>query len=330
MTFSSYLPGLLSRVGPSLFSPAMLYEPVSVSYPSTNTLLDVFQPQPDTGDVYVPLAGPGGSSARTVKAGYVESDRHSEVRSTLETLLEEGLRFVRDDESPMVSRRDPLPATEGAWFVGEPLGGAGRGDKGLSFFHPATRRIVRVSLFSAHGLSATVGWQADHLRITQEVALGARGELDVGGYQFDFKGPALEGLKALIGMPSKSGADLALEIAARIYFSGQYTPEESGCSLQSMGKSGRWRNLQRTNNVWRLPEESIHPLVIGTRRTLQRRDGSKLKLPVAETYWESQDARSGHLVVRLHNLPGRRLPLDPGLKSLLWDGALSLMYQRPG
>jgi len=119
-----------------------------------------------------------------------------------------------------------------------------------------------------------------------------------------------------------------LELAALIYASGQYSPEETGCSLKVMGSKGRWKNLPRIDGQWRLPDDldPKQPLLVGTQRYLTARDGSRLKIPVADTYWEPKEGHAGHVMARLHNLPEQRLPLHPKLKSLLWDGATSLLY----
>lgn len=319
MTASVFLSGLLSRPGPSLFSLALVCGPSPTHFFSTNTLLDSFLTRPEEGDVLVPVTTHS-SSSEEMTVRRLDSSSFEEARRTLEVLVGDGFHFIWGEET---LRKYPLPATGGEWFVGDRIG-----DEALSFFHPRTQRFNRVSLFSDGGFSVTLGWHSPQVRISQEVAVNAKGGFLPGGYQFEFNGTAVEGFKTLMKVPQKTGAETALELAALIYASGQYSPEETGCSLKVIGPKGRWRDLPRNEGTWELPEDRNpqQPLIVGTRRCLARRDDSRVKVPVADTYWEPKEGLSGHLMVRLHNLPEQRLPLHPTLKNLLWDGALSLLY----
>ena len=306
----------------------MIYEEEPIVFPSTNTLLDAFQPQPETGDIFLPLVIDV-SSPRIVVVKAVGSGNFDKARQTLEALVSEGACFVKDNEFPPAFHQHPVPATEGAWSVGEYVDGK---DRALSFFNARSKRFIRASLSSKGGFGVSVGWNGIDLRLTQTLTFDPRGQWSTGGYHFEFMSQAVEGLRSLMGWTKASGVEMALELASLIYASDQYTPDESGCSLQVMGPKNRWHDLPRSGSQWRLPEnlDPNEPFVVGTRNSVPRTDRSKVRLPVAEAYWEANEGGRGHLLVRMHNFPGERLFLRHGLRSLLWDGALRLLFGRAG
>jgi hypothetical protein len=200
----------------------------------------------------------------------------------------------------------------------------------LNFFNSRNRRDLHLSLRDDGGLGLYVGWRSLDVRVFQEVSLDPSGVFRPGGYQFEIKSHALQGLKALLGLPQNlGGAEVALEVAARIYASGQYTPEESGCSLLATGAKGRRKEVPRPNGQWSLPDNlsSSEIVMVGMRGSIPHRDNPKSRMPVAGTYWERE---AEHLSIRLHNLPGKTLPMEASLKALLWDGILGLLFNPVG
>ncbi|HEX5037558.1 MAG TPA: hypothetical protein VFX30_10405 [bacterium] len=329
MTIGSAMsPGLLSRLGPSLYSPAMLLgDPVS--HFSTNTLLGAFQPSPETGKLFVP-AVPDSDASTTFSIRSLDKESFSEARRTVQGLLGEADHFVKEDDLVASSRTFLLYATEGEWGVGERSGALNDNGVSFNFFHGRSRRDLHLSVKDDGGLNLYVGWRSLDVRVFQEASLDPSGVFRPGGYQFEIKSRAIQGLKSLLGLPQDlGGAEVALDVAARIYASGQYTPEESGCSLLVTGAKGRRKEIPRPNGKWSLPENmsSEEVVMVGMRGSVPHRDNPKLRMPVAGTYWERE---AEHLSIRLHNLPGKSLPMEPSLRSLLWDGILGLLFNPVG
>ncbi len=337
MTISPILPGLLSRTGPSLFSPAMVFDPQPVCYFSTHTLLDAFQPDPESGRLFAPALSVDGTS---FFVGPVGEESAPALRRTLEGIFADAARISDRGLRAGVLQGSFLPATGAAWrleeYVGCPVSREAdilKNGNGTVVVSDRSGKFRRFALHSEGGFDLAVGWNGPEIRVSQEIRVGATGVFERETYLFEFLGATVGSLKTMLGVEGVSGGDVALELAARIYASGQYTAEEMGCSLQVMGSKSKWRTLRLLDGRWNLPEGRENgpadPLVIGTRRTIPRLDRSSVRLSLAETYWEPKTEHSGHLLVRLHSVPSKGLlPLDPLLKEVLWDGALHMFFNR--
>lgn len=329
------LPGLLSRTGPSLFSPAMVYERTDVRYFSTSTFLDAFLPDPFTGSVRMPHLAeetPGVPFGAQMSVRLLGPERVEEARTTVKALMEDAGRIAREGENWGHSIPLPLTATEGLWSLEERLEDQDEIRITLNKRGGAFRRLT---LRSDGGFDLSAGWRAAVAQVAQAVSVDAGGRTETSSFHVEFSGPSVEKLRTFLKMDGRPEQEAVLELAARIYASGQYAEEDMGGGLQLLGQGeGEWQDLLSFDGRWHLPQglsvEKVNPFLVGTTGSLPELDEVDQRVALADVFWESVPDW-GHLVVHLNNLPGRGLmPLVPSLRETLWEGALRLLHGQAG
>lgn len=331
---SPMLPGLLSRVGPSLFSPAMVYERTDVRYFSTNTLLDAFLPDPASGSLRLPHLGeetPGVPFGAQMSVRLLGPERVEEARTTVKAVIEDATRIAQEGNNWGLETPLPLAATEGLWSLEEYFGDKDEIRISLKKRGGAFRRVA---LRSDGGFDLSAGWRAAEAHVAQSVSVDVGGRAETRSFQIEFSGPSAEKLKFFLRMDGRSGQEAALELAARLYASGQYTEGEMGGGFQMLGTESEWYDLLGSDNRWSPPQgmvaEEQNPFLIRTRGSLQETDEMDQPIALADVYWELVPDW-GCLSVRLNGLPGRGLmPLAPSLRESLWDGALRFLHGQAG
>lgn len=319
---------LLNRIGPSLFQPGALEGPVTFDSFSTNTFLDGFVPSPETGSLYAPFPGVRLSSpdealsmaVRLLSEGNSEAFRITAGQMMNDAGLIADLQNRWGGLSPY-----PLPETEGRWRLTQ--------DQSRVQWNGPGGRSIALSENPDERLQLTYGQSGRKSRVAQTVVIAASGQVRTGSYEIEFLNGGFRHLKHYLGMTDRSPAEVALEVALRIYAPGQYTEAELNGSPRVSVEGGAWKALTRRGSDWRVPRsvdlESADLFSFGSTRRLPNPDGERKAVAMFEVFWEG-NSDDGHLKVRLQH-PGLAesaslMPLKPELRELLWDGARVLIY----
>jgi hypothetical protein len=314
-------------MGPSLFSPAMVYEPQPVRYFSTNTFLDAFLPHPESGTVIIPMVSEGSGIGSSLQVLPLESQGAAGARGMVKAVAAEASRLTEEGKEWGLREPYTLGATDGLWSLDD----YSEGDEEKDFIFKSLRGAhLWFSLKSDGRFSVAVGWRGSTTRAKQEISVGADGRVATRSYLVEFFGAGVERLKFFLNMEGSPGHEVAIELAARLYASGQYAEADMCGGLQVMGHGqDKWHDLFSSGRKWNLPGEKEfekgEAFVVGTRRSLPEPDETGGRIPLADVFWEAV-GNAGHLSVRLNGLPqGGLMPLEASLKKTLWDGALRLL-----
>lgn len=319
---------LLNRIGPSLFHPGALEGPVTFDAFSTNTFLDGFVPSPETGSLYAPFPGVRLSSpdeALSMAVRLLSEGSSEAFRITAGQMMKDAdLIADRQNRWGRVSPY-PLPETEGLWRLIP--------DQAKIQLDGSGGRSITISETHDERLQLTYRQSGKLSRVDQTVVIAANGAVQTGLYEVEFLNGGFRHLKHYLGMTDSSPAEVALEVALRIYASGQYTEAELNGPPQVSVKGRAWKVLTRKGSGWRVPRSvdlgGGELFSFGSTRRVPNPDGEGKPVPMFEVFWEG-DSDEGHLKVRIQH-PGLAesaslMPLKPELRELLWDGARILLF----
>jgi len=340
----SSVPGLLSSVGPSLFSQALVEESAPLIDYSSRTFLDGFQPDPRTGDVLISALG-AFSSFRFIRQELRFDTLSSQnaadgFRRSVEGVVRDASRIMQETGEWGLPPPHPLPATEGQWtlteFYGDPNAAKDltrmRRHRYQVGLESSTGQLRRFSLSPKGDCSLFTGLRGKNAGVEQRVSIDGTGQVQANAYRMEFMGPAAAGLTEFLGMLGiDTYREVALVLAARIFFSRQYNSSELRQPLR-IATGSHTRSLILRKGEWRYPSgldvEELNPVRIVSKETTRGDETTGRKAPLIEVYWEELGKASEHVVVTLRSPQGRGLmPLADSLQEILWNGALNFVYR---
>jgi hypothetical protein len=341
---AAMLPGLLSRMGPSLYSPAWPIQAESVPYFSTNTFLDGFQPDPTTGDLQVAALKPGSRQYPYDGAMWVSrlttDGTLPGFRRSVAGILRDAFRIHQVHDRWSYAPPYTLPPTGNQWQIYDFIPGDERGSKALvNLRSKDLREIITDMRGPGHDVTFMVGCHGGDSSFQQAISVDESQRASTRGYSFHFADTALRSLMGLLGLEATPPFEIVTEVASRIYFSGQYTIQDGDAPQVRLGRDEDWHDLEVSydhgarDGRLRLPVDKIPkgdvPFEIRLSRNAVQADlWQDIPGASARLIWEAT-SDLGYLRIYLGRDPLRPdplMPLAPSLREMLWDGAQLALY----
>jgi hypothetical protein len=338
------LPGLLSRLGPSLYSPAWPIQAESVPYFSTNTFLDAFQPDPATGDLQVAALKPGSKGNPYDGAMWVSrltaDGTLPGFRRSVAGILRDAFKIHQIHDRWAYAPPYTLPFTGNQWQIYDFIPGGERGSKALvNLRSKDLREVITDMRGPGHDVTVMVGCHGGESSFQQAISVDEAQRAATRGYSFHFMESALGSLRSLLGLEATPPFEIVTEVASRIYFSGQYTLREGDVPQVRFGHDEVWHDLEvfhepgARDGRLRLPADKVPkgevPFEIRLSNEAVQADlWQDIPETSARLIWEASSDLS-YLRIYLGRDPLRAeplMPLVPSLRDLLWDGAQLALY----
>jgi hypothetical protein len=234
----------------------------------------------------------------------------------------------------------PLPATSGDWILSTNTPQVARnisaifddgskvGNKlgGITLLHSLGKMINFHSLAHPAGSHIQVGWLGSDTAVQQLMYIDPQNQVFTEGYQFEFRGRGVEGLRKYLGLSMAPLFYLALEIAGAIYTSDQYVPMELG--FMHLWDGRQRHRLDFDGRTFFGPED-IEPhsdhYTIRSQGSVDETAPEQMKLPLfnfkGSVNQEGSETLSVNLFFPLFQMYPALKPLKPSLMRTFWDHA---------